>query len=143
MQLKNEKQLRSLVDFNTGVALGMLFPATPLTSMYRGEDTQKIVAQTAASSITTWLFLQYLGVSVPIGGITAVRPAVFGSVTTAVAPALAAGAGVVMASELQTTLHSNLGMEEIPGSRGGYSNPMGGSSETYYPFKGLVDYFKG
>lgn len=42
--------------------------------------------------------------------------------------------------ELQTTTRKNLGMQEIPGSRGGYTNPMAGGDETWYPFKGLIDY---
>lgn len=121
--------------------MGMIFPFTPISSMIQGEDPQKVVAQAAASSIATWLFMQYLGVSIPFGGITAARPAVFSSVGTAAAPAIVAGVGVLVASELQKTLHSNIGMQEIPGSQGGYTNPMGGSgSDTYYPGKGLVDW---
>lgn len=42
--------------------------------------------------------------------------------------------------ELGKTMTGNLGMKEIPGSRGGYTNPMSGGDETYYPFKGLIDY---
>lgn len=123
--------------------MGIMFPFTPITSMIRGKPAQEIIAQTAASSISTWLMLQYYGASVPFGGVTAARPAIFSNLARASAPAIVAGVGVIMASELQETLHSNIGMEEIPGSGGGYSNPMGGSGETYYPFKGIVDYFTG
>ena len=48
-------------------------------------------------------------------------------------------ASIVGGQELQTTLHSNVGMQRGP-VEGTYINPMGGSSdEAYYPFKGLVD----
>jgi len=50
------------------------------------------------------------------------------------------GTGVV-ASELQSTLHGNLGMQEIPGSMGGYSHPMGGGDSSYYPFQSFFDMF--
>lgn len=47
--------------------------------------------------------------------------------------------------ELGKTMTDNIGMQEIPGSRGGYTNPMGGSddNEFYYPFKGTIDYIFG
>jgi len=54
-------------------------------------------------------------------------------------PALAVTA--VVASELQSTLHGNLGMEEIPGSMGGYSHPMGGGDSSYHPFQWFFDLF--
>lgn len=54
-------------------------------------------------------------------------------------PALAATA--VVASELQSTLHGNLGMQEIPGSMGGYSHPMGGGDSSYHPFQWFFDLF--
>ena len=47
--------------------------------------------------------------------------------------------GVASAVELSKTKTGNIGMRSIPSSGGGYSNPMGGSDETYYPFKGVID----
>ena len=58
-----------------------------------------------------------------------------------VAPAVIAVTAGVVASELQTTLHGNLGMEEIPGSMGGYSHPMGGGDSSYHPFQWFFDLF--
>lgn len=61
-----------------------------------------------------------------------------------VAPVLGVTAAVVLGNELQTTLHSNVGMEPIPGSGGGYSNPMGGSGDDFhYPGKGIIEYLFG
>lgn len=54
--------------------------------------------------------------------------------------AAVAGTGLV-ASELEKTLHGNLGMEEIPGSRGGYTHPMGGGDSSYHPFQWFFDLF--
>ena len=50
-------------------------------------------------------------------------------------------AGGVSAYELSKTKTGNLGMQSIPGSSGGYTNPMGGGSDSYYPFKGFFDLF--
>lgn len=137
---RRERYLRPVVEDGIGVFLGIIFPFTPLTSLYRGDDPQKVTSQTVASGIGTWLIAQSLGVQIPLGGIAAARGPVFAAVGSQVVPAVGA---TVVALELQQTLHSNVGMEEIPGSNGGYTNPMGGSDETYYPFKGLVDYVFG
>jgi len=128
-----------MLDFAIGVELGIIFPFTPITSMYRGEDPQIVAAQTVSSAVSTWLIAQSMGATIPLGGVAAARPAVF----AAVSPAALVVASAVMASELQETLHSNIGMEPIPGSGGGYTNPMGGSGETYYPGKGVVDWIGG
>ncbi len=50
-------------------------------------------------------------------------------------------ATIVGGQELQTTLHSNIGMDRGP-VHGSYTNPMAGSSddEVYYPFKGFIDW---
>jgi hypothetical protein len=58
-----------------------------------------------------------------------------------VAPAVVVVSAGVVASELQSTLHGNLGMEEIPGSMGGYSHPMGGGDSSYHPFQWFFDLF--
>lgn len=58
---RDRKSAFALAEFNTGVALGIIFPGTPIMSYYRGDDEQMVVAQTAASSITTWLAYQALG----------------------------------------------------------------------------------
>ena len=48
--------------------------------------------------------------------------------------------GLYAHKELGETVTGNIGMEPIPGSGGGYSNPMGGSDEHYYPFKSFFDW---
>lgn len=91
-------------------------------------------------ALTSWLTGQsYVSASsAAFTAITGVSPGVV------LAPVAGIATAAVLGSELQRTLHSNVGMQEIPGSRGGYSNPMGGGSdESYYPFKGLVDYIIG
>ncbi len=50
-------------------------------------------------------------------------------------------AGGVSAYELSRTKTGNLGMQSIPGSGGGYTNPMGGGSDSYFPFEGFFDLF--
>jgi len=135
-----EKYLLPVAEYNIGVALGIIFPFTPISSLYRGEDPDKVASQTVASALSTWLIAQYYGATIPLGGVAAARGPVFTAVARSSAPAIVGTAAFVSARELQKTLHANVGMEPIPGSGGGYSNPMGGGSdETYYPFKGLVD----
>ena len=127
-----------MLDFAIGVEMGIIFPFTPVTSMLRGEDPEIVAAQTVSSGLATWLIAQSVGATIPLGGIAAGRPAIFAAVGAA--PVGVAIATAVAASELQETLHSNIGMEPIPGSGGGYTNPMGGTGETYYPGKGVVDW---
>lgn len=140
---RRERYLRPVAEHGIGVFMGIIFPFTPVTSLYRGDDPQKVASQTIASALTSWLIAQSLGAQIPLGGIAAARGPIFGTLTRPLAPAAIAVGTTVVALELQQTLHSNVGMEEIPGSEGGYTNPMGGSDETYYPFKGLVDYIFG
>jgi len=85
LQLKNEKQLRSLVDFNTGVALGILLPFTPLKSLYEGEDPQKIIAQSISSGLVTWLTIQALG-GAEFGAVQVARSTVTRAVVSSVVP---------------------------------------------------------
>ena len=64
----------------------------------------------------------------------------FGTAVTFAPVAVGAAAVLIAGSELSKTKTGNLGMQEIPGSRGGYSNPMGGGDSDYYPFKGFFDW---
>jgi hypothetical protein len=64
-------------------------------------------------------------------------------ITRALVPTVVVSAGVVAATELSKTKTGNIGMQPIPGSGGGYSNPLGGSDETYYPFKSFFDWIFG
>ena len=61
-------------------------------------------------------------------------------VPRAAVPVVVSTAVVISASELSKTKTGNLGMQEIPGSQGGYTNPMGGGDSNYYPFKGFFDW---
>lgn len=131
-----------MIDY--GFTAEAFVPGLTSIRIHQGQSKKQMIGSIllplgTATALTAWLTGQtYVSTSSAI--FTAVTGSTPGAVLTPMAGITAA---VVLGNELQTTLHSNLGMQEIPGSGGGYTNPMGGSGETYYPFKGLVDYFKG
>lgn len=83
----------ALAEFNTGVALGILLPFTPINSLYQGEDPQKIVAQSGGSAIITWLMINALG-GAELGAVQMTRSLATRAVVSAatpVVPVVAAG----------------------------------------------------
>ena len=51
------KIIQPMFEFNQGVALGIILPFTPISSLYAGEDPDVVAGQTAGSAIATWLTL--------------------------------------------------------------------------------------
>lgn len=119
-------------------------PGLTTLRISQGQSRHQMIGSVAAPlgtayALTAWLTGQSY-VSLGSSIFTAVTGTTPGAV---LAPVIGVTAAVVLGNELQTTMHSNVGMEPIPGSGGGYSNPMGGSDDFYYPGKGIIDYIFG
>ena len=131
-----------LIDY--GFTAEAFVPGLTSIRIHQGQSKTQMIGSIAlplgtATALTAWLTGQsYVSTtSAMFTAVTGVTPG------TVILPMAGIATAAVLGNELQTTLHSNIGMQEIPGSGGGYTNPMGGTGETYYPFKGLVDYFTG
>lgn len=78
--------MMTVMDFQTGVMLGILFPFTPISQLYHGDDPQYVAVQSTASALETWLMITALG-GAERGAVTAARmKVVMPAVRTVVAP---------------------------------------------------------
>lgn len=84
-----------MFEFNTGVALGIILPFTPLSSLYAGEDPQEIVGQSIGSALTTWLVATAFG-GAELGSTQVVRSLVGRQVLAAATPVIPIVASVVV-----------------------------------------------
>jgi hypothetical protein len=96
---KRRQDMMTVMEFHTGVSLGILFPFTPISQLYHGDDPEYVAAQSTASALETWLMLSALG-GAESGAVTAARmKVVMPAVRTAVAPALPAAVAYKGATE--------------------------------------------
>lgn len=85
---KRREDLAQVGKFQTGVSIGILFPFTPISQLYHGDEVEYVAAQSTASALETWLILTALG-GAESGALTAARmKLVMPAVRTAVGPAL-------------------------------------------------------
>ena len=138
----DDKLYDSLVKF--GFTHEAFVPGLSSYRISQGQSKHQMIGSVAlpaatAFTLTAWLTGQ-THVSLGSAAFTAITGVSPGQALAPALPIVGITAAVIMVNELQTSMHSNLGVQEIPGSQGGYTNPMGGSGETYYPFKGLIDW---
>lgn len=103
------RDFETLAEFNTGVALGILFPFSPLSALYKGQDAQKIGTQSVAGWMITELGIYVLG-GAPFGATQAVR-----SMATRYAlsnPVIAVPAAVVLGTQAYIGTMEQLQPEE-------------------------------
>ena len=97
---RDRKALINVLEFNTGVAYGIIFPFSPIFSYYSGQDGDKVLAQTISSSLVTWLTIQALG-GAEFGAMQVAR----GMVTKAVLPVAIPTVGPVIGTKVFVEFH--------------------------------------
>lgn len=89
---KRRDDLQAVMEFNIGTLSGIVFPFTPIYSLYEGVDPEIVAGQSVATGLTAWLTLTALGGAeagaVTVGRSVATRAAV--GVLAPVVPAYAA-----------------------------------------------------
>ena len=95
---RRRKDIQTVMEFNIGTLQGIVFPFTPITSLYAGDDPDMVAMQSAGSALTTFLTLTALGGAEP-GAITIGRSVATRAVLSTVAPALPAVAAVAGAEK--------------------------------------------
>lgn len=115
------RDFEAIAEFNTGVALGILFPFSPVSAMYRGEDTELVATQTVAGWMLTELGIFALG-GAPFGATQMAR-----SVITRYAlsnPVIALPAAVVSGTQAYIGTMEKLQPDE-PTHRPSFWNSIG------------------
>ena len=93
--------MRAGMENHSHVSINILTgPASPLISMYSGQDTQQIVSNSIAAGIETWLMYQYLGKNIVPFEMSGARNLVIRSVAPSLTMGAAVGIGVFAATEV-------------------------------------------
>ncbi len=103
------EDFEAIARFNIGVATGIIFPFSPLSSLYKGEDSDKVITQSISGWMITELGVYSLG-GAPFGAMHAAR-----SMLTRYAlanPLVAVPAAVVGGTDLYITTMEKLEPEE-------------------------------
>lgn len=95
---RRRKDMQAVMEFNIGTLQGIVFPFTPITSLYAGDDPDVVAMQSAGSALTAWLTVTALG-GAEAGALTVGRSVSSRAVLSTVAPALPALASVAAADK--------------------------------------------